>query len=248
VRTISKGKRGALELSGFRACAAISRIGWRSSAAAQALDRLSLGVVVSDESGQVAGMNRSAQSMVRLEEGLAIRDGRLCARRSFETAKLLALISATAAASGSSAAARHVLIARGGRRSGYILTITPLGPGPRPGARQQVLIVIVDPERHSPSGSELSELFGFSPAEARLAVALMTGRTPTETAAELGVRVSTVRTQLRSILKKAGARGQSDLARIVASAGMGSVSLAAGWVDVALEALQIPLATTGLCV
>jgi DNA-binding CsgD family transcriptional regulator len=108
------------------------------------------------------------------------------------------------------------------------------------------MIVIVDPERHSPSGSELVELFGFSPAEARLAAALMTGKTLTEIAAEFGLRVPTLRTQLRSILKKVGAKRQSDLVRIFSSAGIGSVSMAAGWLDIALDAIQIPLSVAGL--
>jgi DNA-binding CsgD family transcriptional regulator len=106
--------------------------------------------------------------------------------------------------------------------------------------------VIVDPEQHSPSNADLVELFGLSPAEARLAAALMTGKRLAQIAAEFGVRVSTLRTQLRFILKKIGAKRQSDLVRIFSSAGIGSVSLATGWLNLALEALQTPLCVTGL--
>ena len=108
------------------------------------------------------------------------------------------------------------------------------------------MIVIVDPECHSPPESELIELFGFSPAEARLAAALMTGKTLTEIARGFGLQVPTLRTELRSILKKVGARRQSDLIRNLANAGIGSISLTIGWLDIALEALQAPLAVVGL--
>ena len=53
------------------------------------------------------------------------------------------------------------------------------------------------------------------------------------------------RTQLASILKKVGVKRQSDLLRVLSSTGIGSVSLAAGWLDVALDVLQLPLAVAG---
>jgi DNA-binding CsgD family transcriptional regulator len=211
----------------------------------QALDRLCSGVIVSDDGGRIVEMNRGAQAMVRLEDGLAVRNGQICARRAFETVKMARLISA-AAATGKTGAAGRMLIGRGEGRPAYVLTIAPLHPDLAIGDRPLAMIVIVDPERHSPSDSELVELFGFSPAEARLAAALMTGKTLTEIAAEFDLRVPTLRTQLRSILKKVGAKRQSDLVRIFSSAGIGSMSMAAGWLDIALDAIQVPLSVAGL--
>ncbi|HEY1432525.1 MAG TPA: hypothetical protein VGF39_12980, partial [Stellaceae bacterium] len=72
------------------------------------------------------------------------------------------------------------------------------------------------------SEGELIDLFGLSRAEARLAAGLMTGKNLTEIAGEVGLQVATLRTQLRSILKKVGAKRQSDLVRIFANAGIGS--------------------------
>jgi DNA-binding CsgD family transcriptional regulator len=214
--------------------------------ALQALDRLCSGVIVSDDLGRVVEMNRCAQAMVRLEDGLAVRNGQLCARRAFETAKMAKLISAAAAAGKAGIAAGRMLIGRGDGRPAYLLTVAPLHPDLAIGDPPLAMIVIVDPERHSPSDSELIELFGFSPAEARLAVALMTGKTLTEIAGEFGLQVATLRTQLRSILRKVGAKRQSDLVRIFSSAGIGSVSLGAGWVDIVLGVVQIPLSVAGL--
>jgi DNA-binding CsgD family transcriptional regulator len=214
--------------------------------ALQALDRLCSGVIVSDDGGRVVEMNRGAEEMVRLEDGLAVRNGQLCARRAFETAKMSKLISAAAAVGETGGAAGHMLIGRGDGRRAYVLTVVPLDPDLAIGDRPLAMIVVVDPDRHSPSDNELIELFGLSPAEARLAAALMSGKTLTETAAELGLRVPTLRTQLRSILKKVGAKRQSDLIRIFASAGIGSVSMVAGWLDIAPDAIQIPLSVAGL--
>jgi DNA-binding CsgD family transcriptional regulator len=46
-------------------------------------------------------------------------------------------------------------------------------------------------------------------------VALVAGRTLPEIAARSGVRITTLRTQLSSILRKAGAKRQVDLIRIL---------------------------------
>jgi DNA-binding CsgD family transcriptional regulator len=246
VQAISSRRRPGVQQAGFRARTAVRNLRWRSSVALRALDRLCSGVIVSDDAGRIVEMNRGAQAMVRLEDGLAVRNGQLCARRAFETVKMAKLIAAAAVVGKTGVAAGRMLIGRGDGRPAYVLTVAPLYPDlaiDRPLA----MIVIVDPDRHSPSDTELVELFGFSPAEARLAAALMTGKTLTEIATEFGLRVATLRTQLRSILKKVGANRQSDLVRILSSAGIGSVSsLAAGWLDIALDTLQIPLSLTGL--
>lgn len=64
----------------------------------------------------------------------------------------------------------------------------------------------------------LSTTFDLTPAEARLAAMLVNGRDPEQCAAELDVRISTVRSQLVAIYAKTGAGGQADLVRLVLSA------------------------------
>jgi DNA-binding CsgD family transcriptional regulator len=86
----------------------------------------------------------------------------------------------------------------------------------------------------------------LSPAEARLAAGLVTGKTLSQIAASTGVRITTLRTQLGSILRKVGAGRQSDLVRILSITGIGSVSLKVVCFDFALEALQIPLSLAGI--
>jgi DNA-binding CsgD family transcriptional regulator len=243
---IPKRRRVRLPPAPFRACTAVRNLRWRSSAALQVLDRLSSGIIVSDDGGRVVEMNRGARTMLRREDGLAVHGGQLCARRAFETAKMSKLISAATMRGKPRITAGRMMIGRGDGRPAYVLTVAPLHADLAAADRPLAMIIVIDPERHSPSGSELVELFGLSGAEARLAAALMTGKTLTEIAGEFGLQVATLRTQLRSILKKAGAKRQSDLIRIFANAGIGSVSMAAGWLDIALEAVQVPLATVGL--
>jgi DNA-binding CsgD family transcriptional regulator len=123
----------------------------------------------------------------------------------------------------------------------YVLTIAPLRADTTLDDRRFALIIVVDPQRHSPSGKDLAEFFGLSPAEARLAAALLTGKTLSQIAANTGVRITTLRTQLGSILKKVGAERQSGLIRILSSTGIGSVSLSVGGFNIAEAVTQMPL-------
>jgi DNA-binding CsgD family transcriptional regulator len=217
---------------------------WMSSVAVRALDQLCAGVIIADNNGRVIEMNRAAEFIVQLDDGLNICNGRLCARRTFETTKIAKLIAgATDAKAG--AAAGRMLVGRCDGLPPYVLTVAPLRTNIAVDDRRLAMIVVVDPQRHSPSEADLVEFFGLSPAEARLAAALLTGKTLAQIAASAGVRITTLRTQLGSILRKVGADRQSDLIRILSSTGIGSVSLAAGWLNLAEAVTQLPLWLSG---
>ena len=64
----------------------------------------------------------------------------------------------------------------------------------------------------------LSAMFDLTPAEARLAAKIVNGESPEKCAQTLGVKISTVRSQLMAIYGKTGATGQADLVRLVLSA------------------------------
>jgi DNA-binding CsgD family transcriptional regulator/PAS domain-containing protein len=64
----------------------------------------------------------------------------------------------------------------------------------------------------------LSTTFDLTPAEARVAAAIVGGGSPEQCAKELNVKLSTVRSQLVAIYRKTGATGQADLVRLILSA------------------------------
>jgi DNA-binding CsgD family transcriptional regulator len=209
------------------------------SVALQALDQLCAGVIVADNTGLVIETNRSAEAIVQLGDGLFIREGRLCARRVFETAKVAKLIEGATEEQSRTAGGRMVI----GRCDGlppYVLAVMPLHAG-SVDDRRFAMIIIIDPARYVPSESDLADLFGLSPAEARVAAALMTGKSLADIAAASGVQITTVRTQLRSILRKVDVKRQFDLVRILSSTGISSsIPLSAWWFDAAaLAAAQI---------
>src|SRR2546421_3592223 len=102
---------------------------WMSSIAVQALDQLTAGVIVTDSGAAVIEMNRAARSIVQLEDGLLIRNDRLCARRAFETGKVIKLIAGATVEGGSGPAAGRMLIGRYDGLPDYVLSVAPLHTG-----------------------------------------------------------------------------------------------------------------------
>ena len=193
----------------------LRQLGWQSAVAVRALDQLLAGVIVADGNGWVTGMNGAAERIIRHGDGLVVRNGRLGALRVFEEAKLAAsLASATKA---EPAASSRVLLGRRGSMRHYMLTVTPLGVDLGFYTDPLALILVVDPEARSPRVSDLSAYFGLSPAEGRLAVLLMSGKQLRAISSDCGVAIPTLRSQLRSILRKVGVERQTDLLRLLAS-------------------------------
>jgi len=85
----------------------------------------------------------------------------------------------------------------------------------RNSGRQTVALVLL----HGPTSTSghakhlLQHVYGLTPAEARLALLILDGLSPSHAASVLKLSVTTVRTQLSSVLKKTGAQRQPDLVR-----------------------------------
>jgi DNA-binding NarL/FixJ family response regulator len=110
-----------------------------------------------------------------------------------------------------------MLIKRRDRDLPYVLSVTRLAAELSVFDRPLAMVLATAPEQRLPAAGDLAELFGLSPAESRLAVALMAGKKLPEIAVEARVWITTLRTQLSAILKKVGAERQVDLVRILAS-------------------------------
>ncbi len=82
--------------------------------------------------------------------------------------------------------------------------------------RAALILVHGQTESFEPQGSVnqlLQQVYGLTPAEARLAILILDGQSPGDAAASLKVSIATIRTQLSSILKKTGSRKQAELVR-----------------------------------
>lgn len=195
----------------------LAQRGWRFSLAAAALDRMAVGVIVADGDGCVIEMNAPAERIARSDDGLTIQQERVCAWRAEDQSRLGVSIDAAVAGKGPAQGQRMRIHRRSGRLA-YSLTVAPLSPRLTPGGRPLAMLLFEDPEIPSVSETGLAEQFGLSPAECRLATALMTGKTLAAIATTADVQITTLRTQLSSVMRKVGVRRQADLLRVLSAA------------------------------
>jgi DNA-binding CsgD family transcriptional regulator/PAS domain-containing protein len=178
-----------------------------------------------DGKGRITLTNAAADGLLRSGDGLTLnRDGslQLAAALPSETAALSrALAQAVAVASGEGTELAGPL--RLSRPSGAApLLVLPV-PLPPPAfalwemlGQARMLVLIIDPSTalRAPTAA-IQAAFGLTPAEARVAVLIGSGRSGPETAAMLGISPSTVKTHLKRCFEKTGVHSQVGLARIL---------------------------------
>jgi DNA-binding CsgD family transcriptional regulator/PAS domain-containing protein len=101
------------------------------------------------------------------------------------------------------------------------LFATPLQPGLLPdrwGMSPALMLTLHErDERGAPDVSAVASAFELTRAESRIAVSLALGRTVEQIAIDHSVAVATVRSQVKSLFQKTGARRQADVVRLIAS-------------------------------
>jgi DNA-binding CsgD family transcriptional regulator/PAS domain-containing protein len=185
------------------------------------LERLAEGVVTLDPSGVADPVNPEAERLLVEADGLTRVDGRLRAADPREDDVLQGRIASAlrAATDAVGSAGGCLRVSRPSGRRPLALRVTPL---PAAGASLGVpeaaaLVFVSDPEtflRLDPL--PLRELYGLTPAEARVAARIARGRTLPQIAGELGVSPETVRTQRTGAFRKIGVRTQAELAALLA--------------------------------
>ena len=185
------------------------------------LDKLPQGALVINELGYPIFMNESAQQMLARQDGFALdRQGKLQVTNRAAAVELQQMIH--------SASQRFDALKQdcGGvmqieRPSGlraYSLMIAPLNLELSQLNYQQAaaMIFITDPEAQSAAPAEvLQNLYGLTPAEAKLAALLAQGKSLTEAATELHVTQNTARTHLKHVFQKTGVNRQSELVKLI---------------------------------
>ena len=99
---------------------------------------------------------------------------------------------------------------------GVVIRGVPAADSPQGPAIPSVAVFISDPDQVSLAPAQvIGRLFGFTPAEAALAMLLANGLTLDEASAELGVSRNTTRTHLRSLFARTGVSRQTMLVRLI---------------------------------
>lgn len=181
-----------------------------------ALDLLDEAVFVCRRDGRIRHMNAAAVRMIEGGAPLGAGRGRLRPARA-EDADGFARALAAAADPFAAGTAPASFALRG--PAGTLPLLARLHTLPRSlgldgPARGEVLIVVRDPNLPARHEECALRALGFSPAETALTRALADGRTLAEHAADRGVTLETVRSQLKSAMAKVGVSRQTDLVRL----------------------------------
>ena len=178
-----------------------------------ALDLIPTGVAVLDERQRVKHLNASAEAILRMKDGVTIEEGAVRLASSGDNRRLAALLNEAQSPQVGNHAQPAVLLApRPSGRPPYSIVVAPLGPGHESGS---VALLITDSATTITTEATVRSLYGLTPAESRVAVALLSGRNLDEIAGAFDVSIATVRTHLQRIFSKTGTRRQSELIRLL---------------------------------
>jgi PAS domain S-box-containing protein len=221
----------------FTLDAAISHITYRSAAIAIAimrdvterrraeatLDLLSTGMALVDRDCRLLLANRSASRLFDAGDGLTLMHGRVGAAGRQQMEQLRDLVDRACAFQehdGAEAMFAGVMtVDRGGDVRPLSIMVAPVQLSTEADGNSQVAAVFIrDLEvRQTVPPEALAELFGLTPAEARVVVELVKGKRPQEVADDLSVSLNTVRNQLKQIFSKTSTGRQSELISLVLS-------------------------------
>jgi DNA-binding CsgD family transcriptional regulator/PAS domain-containing protein len=178
------------------------------SFALAALDELPHAAFVVDAGGRVLQVNRAAESLLAGGQAAPLRSqgGQLeLANAAHQTRLASALSQACGKGARKASAFQERAGARGAR---WVIRVVPLR-----GLGAAALVYASELPALPPPAQLLQEVLGLTPGEAGVAFLLADGYNVKEVALARGVTEFTVRTQIRALLSKAGARRQSELAQ-----------------------------------
>jgi DNA-binding CsgD family transcriptional regulator len=195
----------------------------RAALMSAAFDGLPLAGMVLDASGRLLFANARATDWLARGDGVALDKGRIAPRDS-RAARLLERAIGQAYLplrhhADQDNAASVIPIRRPSARPDYQIEVRPLplrSAFRREAPAAAVLVFVIDPEARADRRARmLHTLYGLTPAETALALAVGSGVSLNDYAARRGVTVGTVRYQMKQVLAKTDCRRQGDLIRLL---------------------------------
>jgi DNA-binding CsgD family transcriptional regulator/PAS domain-containing protein len=188
---------------------------------ADALDGLSAGMLFVDSSGRITHANAAGRAMIAEGDVLRASLGRLLANDPDVNRALrdTFLAAATGDAAIGDRGVAVPLVARDGER--YVAHVLPLSSGARRGAgvsyaaAAALFVQKAALATHSPP-EVIAKAYRLTPMEVRVLLAIVEVGGVPQVAEVLGIGESTVKTHLKRLYEKTGARRQADLVKLFA--------------------------------
>lgn len=187
------------------------------SAHFEAFDHLRVGVVIVGEGQKILLANKIAEDLLSDGEVLYSRERRLSTIRSDEMGRLSMLIASAAARTGDAGGAA---IFGAMTRTPVSVTVVPASAALRDetGAAAIVFAAPGDAGHTRDRQRVLQDLFGLTAAEARIANLLAAGHSMKRIADELELTYETIRSVIKHVFMKTGARRQAELVALIHTA------------------------------
>ena len=199
----------------------LARLDMQCATYAELLDQLHQGAILVDAASRVLFANREAETLMTLRGGLRLVNGILRAQSASDTAKLHALIAASAVQTGEPRGADPgdvlLKLQRGPDRSPLMLSVLSLrstAPAFISMSRGVAIVFATDPDRIPATPAAWIRLrYGLTAAETAFALEILKGDGIQACADRLGISRATARTHLSHIFCKTNTRRQAELIR-----------------------------------
>ncbi|TPN90482.1 helix-turn-helix transcriptional regulator [Mesorhizobium sp. B1-1-5] len=199
----------------------LSRSEIARSANVEALDRVAQGVLIVAANGEILFANRAAEALLTEADGIRIEKSALRANKPADAAQFRRLIAS--AAEQSDTAGGVMALARPAPRRPLSVLVAPLKIESTwfVTGRPAAIVFVADPDSAPRTmQGQLRNLYGLTPAEAAVAIAITRGEGLQAVADELGISLTTTRTHLQHVFEKTETRRQAELVRLIAASGV----------------------------
>lgn len=185
----------------------------KSDLGAMAINALSLAMLIVDANSTIFHLNTEAENLLNNKfSGFSCKSGRLYLTNIDSKQRLAALINAATHFPATGAAMQ---LHGNEVKQIFVIPIPAASQLNKDWQRPLALVLVMDTTKNLSTLQLLGSLYDLSPAELRIASALMAGKTPEAYAQDAGVTINTVRTQLKSLFSKTGTGRQAELVALL---------------------------------
>jgi DNA-binding CsgD family transcriptional regulator len=185
-----------------------------------ALDQLSVGIILVDRSAKVVFANVAARSL-STDDGALLLNSRLTSTSaSHRFGELIRSVL-------EDTSVRAMSLPSPGDGQPLMVLVSPVRGAEldrsdiRSMRNAAALVMICNPDRRAQiPAAWMTDAYGLTLAEARVALAVSAGATIADTARRLRISPNTVKTHLRRVYEKTGTNRQAELSRLVATIGL----------------------------
>ena len=197
----------------------LQKAGLQAAVLQNSIDALTSALILLNHNGKVVFLNAAAGRLLERTRGLRVVRDRLCAARHVDTLQLERLIKEATGTNGRRPIGGAVTIQQAFGEQSLQVAAAPLPLDNEAtlvsDLKAAALLIIHDPSEQSHVPQTLiRSMFGLTPAEARLLLAVSNGQSLKEYCDEHHVTHNTARTHLRTVFAKTSTSKQSDLVRL----------------------------------